>query len=135
VTASPIQPILSSKAAAPLGPYSQAVKVSCASTQLIFVSGQLGLHPTTRQLGATIQEQTEWTFQNISALLQEARSSWNQVVRVEIYLSDIKNMPEVNELYERQLKGVTTLPARQTMQVAALPKEALIEISCIAISE
>lgn len=116
-----------------VGPYSQAV--SCPrNSELIFVSGQLPVDPKTGQfVEGDIKALTEQVIDNIEAILQSAGTSLKNVVRTEVFMIDLKEFVQMNEVYARRFVG-DVLPARQTIQVAALPKGARIEISCIAIS-
>jgi 2-iminobutanoate/2-iminopropanoate deaminase len=121
------QAITTDQAPAAIGPYSQAVK----SGNLLFVSGQLPIDPATGELlKGDIQAQTARVIQNITAILEAAGSNLDKVVKTEVYLADINNFAAVNETYATFFSQ--SKPARQAMQVAALPKGAAIEISCIA---
>jgi 2-iminobutanoate/2-iminopropanoate deaminase len=120
--------ILTQKAASPKGPYSQAI---AADGPMLFVSGQGPVDPESGefQLG-TFGEQAELTFQNITAILQAAGTSWKNVIRVGIFLADLGNFGEMNEIYERYLSA--PYPARTTVQ-AGLPPKMQIEVDCIAV--
>ncbi|WP_188803502.1 RidA family protein [Sporolactobacillus putidus] len=111
-----------------VGPYSQAV----STDGFLFVSGQIPLDPETgRMVGKTIEEQAERVFQNIRAILNEAGLDFSDVVSATVYLADIGDFAAVNEVYAGYFsEGV--LPARSAIQVGALPKQAKIEISCVA---
>ena len=113
-----------------VGPYSQAV----AADRLVFVSGQLGIIPGTKKLaGPGIEEQTRQAMENIAAILERAGSSLDQVVKTTIYLSDMDNFGPANETYGRFFPRDP--PARATLQAAALPLGALIEIDAVAIRD
>ncbi len=128
-----ITKVESTKAPKAIGPYSQALTISIHQ-RLIFVSGQLPLDPDTGELiQGDIRTQTQAILNTIEAILHEAGSDFKHVVRVEIFLTDLKNFAIVNEEYAKKI-NVNTPPARQTIEVSALPKGANIEISCIAIS-
>lgn len=100
---------------------------------MLFLSGQLPIDPSTGKLIATdIRSATRCTLDNLEAILQEAGCTWEQVVRVEIFLKDLNEFPEMNEEYRLRFRS-SCLPARQTIQVAKLPLDAPLEISCIAI--
>ena len=117
-----------------VGPYSQALSVSVSNTQLIYVSGQLPLDPTTGKLNdADIEEATTQVLNNIEAILKAGNSSLDAVVRVEIFLKDLNDFQKVNDVYKTRFTH-DPLPARQTIQVAKLPMDAAIEISCIAVA-
>lgn len=116
-----------------IGPYSQAVVIPSAQ-KLIFVSGQLPVDLATGKLiegdAATM---TRAILNSIKAILHHAGSSLDNIVRVEIFCTDLKrDFPAINEEYGQHFTGLVK-PARQTIQVAALPLGAIIEISCIAI--
>jgi 2-iminobutanoate/2-iminopropanoate deaminase len=116
-----------------VGPYSQAVSVRVSNAQLIYVSGQLPLDPATGKLTeAGIEEATNQVLNNIEAILKAADSSLNAVVRVEIFLKDLNDFQKMNDIYKKRFTH-DPLPARQTIQVAKLPMDASIEISCIAV--
>lgn len=116
------------KAPEPVGPYSQAV----ITENLIFLSGQIGINPETGKLLETLEEQTEQIFKNIEAVLKEAGSSKEKIVKTTIFLKDIKNFKKVNEIYENFFKNCPVFPARSTVEVSCLPLDAEIEIECIA---
>ena len=119
--------VLTEKAPAAVGPYSQAV----ATDQLIFTSGQIGIHPLTGQLRPGIVEQTQQVLQNLAAVLDAAGSGMGQIVKTTIFLTDIAEFSTVNEIYAAAFQDDP--PARSTVQVAALPLGALIEIEAIAL--
>jgi len=119
--------IQTSKAPAPIGPYSQGVLVN----NFLFISGQIALHPQTGELvNQNIETETRQALSNIEAILQKANITWNNVVECEIFLTNIQNFIKVNVIYKEILGNAT--PARQVVEVSALPKGANIEISCIA---
>jgi len=111
-----------------IGPYSQAV----AANGFAFVSGQIALHPTTGQMvEGGIREQTRQVLDNIQALLVASGSSLRHVVKTTVYLQDINEFAIMNEIYSEYFSDHP--PARATMQVARLPRDARLEIDCIAI--
>ena len=119
--------IQTSKAPAPIGPYSQGVLVN----NFLFISGQIALHPQTGELvNQNIEAETRQALSNIEAILQKANITWQNVVKCEIFLTNIQNFAKVNVIYNEILGNAT--PARQVVEVSALPKGANIEISCIA---
>lgn len=122
------QVILTSEAPAPIGPYSQAV----AAGNLLFISGQIPLDPHTGAMsGSSIQEQTHRVMKNLHAILEASGYSFPHVVKSTIFLTDLQDFAAVNEIYGQYLeKG--HYPARETIQVGALPREAKVEISMIA---
>ncbi len=110
-----------------IGPYSQAIKTG----NYVFCSGQIGLSPETGQMaGEDISSQTNQALKNIQAILQEAGTDFMHVTKVTIFITDMKNYSTVNEIYAKYFVGVK--PARSAVQVSALPKNALVEIECIA---
>lgn len=119
--------ILTEKGPAPKGPYSQAI---VADGPIVFVAGQGPVDPETgeMQLGS-FAEQAELTFQNITAILEAADTSWEHVVRVGVFLADLGNFAELNEIYARYMSK--PYPARTTVQ-AGLPPRMAIEVDCIA---
>ncbi|WP_147820199.1 RidA family protein [Salidesulfovibrio onnuriiensis] len=120
--------ISTDKAPSAIGPYSQAV----AAANLIFVSGQLPLVPETMDFCAGgIQEQTRQALTNAKAILEEAGSSLDKVVKTTVLLKDIKDFVAMNEVYAQFFES--DCPARAAYQVAALPKDALVEIELIAL--
>src|ERR1700761_1466263 len=119
--------ILTSDAPEPIGPYSQAI----VAGNLIFVSGQIPLHPFTGELVTdNITSATHLVMENIGAILKEAGADFSDIVKTSIFLTDIKAFGEVNEVYGTYFDD--TFPARETVQVAALPKGVHVEISVIA---
>jgi 2-iminobutanoate/2-iminopropanoate deaminase len=115
------------KAPKAIGPYSQAV----VSGDLIFTSGQIALDPTTQQLAtADVRAQTERVMENLAAVLAAAGSSFDQVVKATIFVVDLNDFAIVNEIYGKRF--AQSAPARSTVQVAALPKGARVEIELIA---
>lgn len=120
--------IRTDKGALPQGPYSQAM---VAEGKTVYVSGQGPVDPETgeMQLG-TFREQAELAFKNVGTLLEAAGTSWANAVRVGVFLADLGNFPEMNEIYETYL--TKPFPARTTVQVGLPPKMA-IEVDCIAV--
>src|SRR5262245_31229258 len=117
------------KAPAPLqgAPYSQAI----VAGGFVFVAGQLGLRPDGSGLaGDTIAEQTEQVMQNLGAILEEAGSGLDRLVKTTVFLTDLANFDGMNEVYRRHVGDAP--PARSTFQVAALPPGMLVEIEAIA---
>jgi 2-iminobutanoate/2-iminopropanoate deaminase len=120
--------IRTDKAPAPFqgAPYSQAI----AHGGLVFVSGQLGIDAEGNMVEGGISEQTEQVMQNLSAILEAAGSSLQNVVKATIFLADLGDFQAMNDVYARHMGDEP--PARATFQVAALPSGALIEIEVIA---
>jgi 2-iminobutanoate/2-iminopropanoate deaminase len=110
-------------------PYSQAIRAG----GLVFVSGQLALHPGSHELVSdTIAEQTEQVFANLKAILEAAGSALERIVKTTVYLQDLDDFQGMNEVY-RQYVGELP-PARATIEVSALPTGALVEIDAIALA-
>jgi 2-iminobutanoate/2-iminopropanoate deaminase len=108
-------------------PYSQAIKAG----GLVFVSGQLALEPGHAEIvGSTIQEQTEQVLTNIEAILTEAGSGLDRLVKTTVFLMDLGDFPGMNEVYAKRVGE--TPPARATVEVSGLPSGALVEIEAIA---
>lgn len=117
--------IASENAPAALGPYSAGI----ASGNLVFLSGQLGLDPSTGELAEGVIAQAEQALKNIEALLTAAGATFGNVVKTTVFLADIADFNAVNEVYGARF--TEPYPARSAVQVAALPKGALVEIECI----
>lgn len=121
------QVISTPNAPAAIGPYSQAVRAG----NLVFVSGQIPLDPATGQLvGGDIGVQTEQVLENLAAILEAAGSSLAQVVKSTVYLRDLGEFGRMNEVYAKFFGE--NPPARATVQVARLPREAAVEIDVVA---
>lgn len=115
-------------APAPIGPYSQAIEVN----NTLYISGQICIDPSTGDLkNKDMQEETHQVMQNLRSILQEAGMSFSNVVRTTIFLTDMNRFSEVNEIYGKYFGG--DFPARETVQVSALPKFVNVEISMIAV--
>lgn len=110
-----------------IGPYSQAVSFS----NMIFISGQIPADPKTREIVSEIGEATHQVMKNLSAILDEAGSSFSKVLKTTIFLKDMNDFTTVNEIYASYFEG-GNYPARETVQVAKLPADVKIEISMIA---
>jgi len=111
-----------------LGPYSKAVIYN----GIVYCSGQIGLNPQTGDfVGNSVSEQTEQVMKNLEAVLSEAGSNFANVLKCTIFLADMSDFAVVNEIYGRFFK--INPPARETVAVKTLPKNALVEIGCIAI--
>ena len=123
-----MEPVHSENAPAPVGPYSQAV----AHAGLVFASGQIPLDPRTGKLvPGEIEAQTERVIANLAAVLEAAGSSLARVVKTTVYVTDLALFARINAVYARHFTGRVP-PARATVQVAALPLGAAIEIDAIA---
>lgn len=121
------QIIKTDKAAQPVGPYNQAVKYK----DMLFVSGQIPLDPLTGELvKGDVQKQTRMVMENMKAILEAAGMDFSHVIKCSIFISDMHDFPKINEVYASYFSEAP--PARETIQVGALPKFADVEISCIA---
>lgn len=117
-------------APAPIGPYSQAI----LSDKTLYVSGQIPLNPATGELvDDSIENSTHQVMKNIRALVEEAGMTLDNIVKCSIFLKDLDNFAKVNEIYGEYFRSIP--PARETVQVAKLPMDVDVEISCIAIGE
>lgn len=113
-----------------IGAYSQAVSMG----RHLYFSGQIPLDPQTGKMkGNSVKEQTQQVMENIGAILRSAKLDYNDLVKITIFLTDIKSFKEVNEVYSDYFSG--DYPVRSCVEVSALPKEALIEIEGMAILE
>jgi 2-iminobutanoate/2-iminopropanoate deaminase len=119
--------ITTQDAPAAIGPYSQAVRAG----ELLFVSGQLPVNPETGAMAQTVKEQAAQSLTNIKAILNEAGLGMEDIAKTTIFLADMNHFGVVNEVYSRFFAG--NYPARSTVQVAKLPKDADVEIEAIAI--
>ena len=119
--------VLSDRGPKPIGPYSQAIR----SNGFLYVSGQVALDPKTGEMaGMDIRQQTERTIQNVKGILEAAGSNLHHVVKTTVFLKDMNDFAAMNEVYGRYFTSAP--PARSTVQVARLPKDALVEIEVIA---
>jgi 2-iminobutanoate/2-iminopropanoate deaminase len=111
----------------PIGPYSQAVRAN----QFLFLSGQMPLDPKSGEMvGVDIGQQTERVLENIKGVLEAAGANLQHVVKTTVFLKDMNDFAAMNEVYGRYFSSAP--PARSTVQVARLPKDALVEIEVIA---
>lgn len=128
----PFKKIDTEQAPKAIGPYSQAIIVP-AGKELIFVSGQLPLDPASGALvQGDIRVLTKRVLDNIEAILKASGSSLHLMVRVDIFMKNLKDFNDMNEEYATRVNPEKS-PARQTIEVAALPKGAMIEMSCVAV--
>jgi 2-iminobutanoate/2-iminopropanoate deaminase len=124
-----LKKIATNKAPAAIGPYSQAV---CANG-LIFCSGQIALDPKSGNIvGTTAAEQATQVMKNLAAVLEAGGSKLGQVVKTTIFLKNMADFAAVNEIYAKAMGDHR--PARATIEAARLPKDALVEIDCIALA-
>ena len=126
----PKQIINTAKAPAPIGPYNQAVKAG----DLLFVSGQIPIDPLTNELiTGSIKDEPHQSMKNIQAILTVAGLSFEHIVKTSIFIKDMNNFAAINEVYAGYFSS--NFPARETVEVARLPKDVRVEISVIASGE
>jgi len=120
--------ITTSNAPAPIGPYNQAVLTG----ETLYISGQICIDPATGNLkNKDIQEETHQVMHNLKAILQQAKIDFGHVVKTTIFITDMHQFGAVNEVYGKYFES--NFPARETVQVSALPKFVNVEISMIAV--
>jgi len=120
--------ISTEKAPGAIGPYSQAVKAG----NMVFCSGQIPIDPTTGEfVSNNVAEQTHQVLTNLSAVLEAAGTNLNNVVKTTVFLADMNDFTAMNEIYAEFFSD--NEPARATVQAARLPRDARVEIDCIAI--
>ena len=120
--------ILTDKAPAPIGPYSQAV---VAEGKMIFVSGQIPFTAAGELAGEDIRTQTRQSLENIKAILEEAGTKMENVVKTTVLLKNMSEFVAMNEIYAEYFTSAK--PARAAFEVARLPKDVLVEIECVAL--
>lgn len=119
--------VLTEKGPKPIGPYSQAIK----SGGFLFTSGQVALDPRSNEfLAGDIRQQTERVLENVKAILEAGGANLHHVVKTTVFLKDMNDFAAMNEVYGKYFTSAP--PARSTVQVARLPKDALVEIEVIA---
>ena len=112
----------------PIGPYSQAIKAN----GFLFASGQVAIDPKTNEfVGGDIRQQTERALENVKGVVEASGSKLSHVVKTTVFLKDMKDFAGMNEVYGKYF--ATAPPARSTVAVAGLPKDALVEIDVVAI--
>lgn len=112
-----------------IGPYSQAIRAG----RFVYTSGQLPINPETGELVTDIKEATAQVLENIKAILEEAGTSLDKVVKTLVFLSDMNDFTAMNEVYAKYF--IASPPARSCVQVARLPKDAKVEIEAVALVE
>ena len=122
--------IKTDKAPMPIGPYNQAILVN----NTLYASGQIAINPTTNELiSAGIEEETKQVMENLAAVLDAAGMHFSDVVKCSIFISDMNDFGAINEVYGTYFDDENA-PARETVQVAMLPKRVNVEISLIAVA-
>ena len=125
-----MEPVTTDKAPAAVGPYSQAIRAG----KTLFCSGQIGLDPSTGKMaGPDIRTQTRQVMGNLAAVLEAAGFRPAHIVKTTVFLTDMNDFPVFNAIYAEFFSAHK--PARATVQVAALPLKALVEIDCTAVKE
>jgi 2-iminobutanoate/2-iminopropanoate deaminase len=120
--------ITSKNAAAPIGPYNQAILAG----NTLYVSGQIALDPVSGNMVNTdIITETHQVMKSLKAILEEAGTDFSKVVKCSIFVKDLSNFATINKVYGEYF--VSDAPARETVEVSRLPKDANVEISCIAV--
>ncbi|WP_353169694.1 RidA family protein [Flavobacterium sp.] len=121
--------IFTEKAPAPIGPYNQAVLVG----NMLYTSGQIAINPLTNELVLEdIETETKQVMENLKTVLEAAEMTFENVIKVSIFISDMNNFSKINTIYGAYFNEATA-PARETVQVAGLPKNVNVEISAIAV--
>lgn len=121
--------IKTKNAPAPIGPYNQAVM----SGNMLFISGQIAINPATGELEISeLKRETTLVMENLKAILTEAGLGFENVIKTSIFISDMNNFAQINEVYGKYFDAETA-PARETVEVANLPKFVNVEISAIAV--
>lgn len=114
-------------APAAIGPYSQAIEVN----GMIYTSGVIPVNPATGEIPATVEEQAEQAFSNMAALLKDAGSGMENVVKTTVFIKNMEDFGKINEIYAKYFNGV--FPARSCVEVARIPKDVFLEVEAIAI--
>lgn len=123
--------ITTSKAPAPIGPYNQATLIKGT----LYISGQIPIDPATGELvSGDIKAETKQSMENLRAILDEAEMTFEDVVKTSIFISDMNQFGQINEVYASYFNA-DTAPARETVEVANLPKFVNVEISMIAVKD
>jgi 2-iminobutanoate/2-iminopropanoate deaminase len=123
--------VLTSKSPAPIGPYSQAIKVQ-GSFGMMFVSGQIPMNPVSGQIEVhDVSAQTGVALENLKAVVEAGGATLGRIVKTTIFLKSMGDFPKVNEVYAKYF--VENPPARSTVEVARLPRDVLVEIEAIVV--
>lgn len=120
-------PVETTHAPAAIGPYSQAIELG----DFLFTSGQLPINPETGEMPADIAGQTKQSLENVKAILESKGLSMANVIKTTVFLQDMSHFAQMNQVYAEIFEG-TVAPARSAVEVARLPKDALVEIEAIA---
>lgn len=109
-----------------IGPYSQAIRIN----NLLYTSGQLPVNPQTGDMPASVEEQAEQSLENLKAVVEAGGSSMGAVLKTTVFIKDMNDFGRINEVYAKYFDA--PYPARSCVEVARLPKDALVEIECVA---
>ncbi len=120
--------IKTDKAPAAIGPYSQGVKIG----NLVYTSGQIPINPETKELVTEIKAATKQSLNNVKAILEEAGTSMDKVIKTTVFVKDLNDFSAINEVYATFFEGEP--PARSCVEVAKLPLDAKVEIEVIALA-
>ncbi|MBS3914220.1 MAG: RidA family protein [Bacteroidetes bacterium] len=121
------QTIYTKNAPEPIGPYSQGVK----ARNFVYLSGQIAIDPSTGKMSeGNVEEQTKIAMNNVGALLKEAGLDYSSIVKTSIFIKNMDDFPKINAVYGSYFTA--DFPARETVEVSRLPKDALVEISVVA---
>lgn len=115
----------------PIGPYSQAVKLAMPIEGLVFASGQIAINPADGVIPDGIEAQTHQVLNNVKAILEQAGTGLEQVIKTTVFLSDMNHFQAMNAVYGEYFTG-DCCPARSAVEVSRLPKDVLVEIEVIA---
>lgn len=118
--------VATTKAPGAIGPYSQGIIIN----NLVYTSGQIPIDVETGNIPDTIEEQTKVSLSNVKAIVEEAGSSMEKVIKTTVFISDMNNFGKMNGVYETFFSGI--YPARSCVEVARLPKDVMVEIEVIA---
>jgi 2-iminobutanoate/2-iminopropanoate deaminase len=119
--------IYTKNAPEPIGPYSQGVK----ARNFVYLSGQIAIDPATGKMSeGNVEEQTKIAMNNVGALLKEAGLDYSNIIKSSIFIKNMDDFPKINAVYGSYFKS--DFPARETVEVSRLPKDALVEISVVA---
>lgn len=123
--------IQTEQAPAPVGPYNQAI---AATGAFVFTAGQIALNPVTGEMvgDSDVEKQTQQVMQNLQAVLAAAGASFANVIKTTVFLADLNDFTAMNAIYASYFDG-SPAPARSCVQAARLPKDALVEIECVAV--
>jgi len=113
----------------PIGPYSQGIRVNGGDT--VYLSGQIGLNPSTMQMAAGVEEQTQQVFSNLKAVAAASGGGLSDIVKLNVYLTNLSNFEKVNAIMASYF--VAPYPARAAIGVAALPRGALVEVDAVLV--